>query len=245
MAEYTLLRELKSDVVWLAHMDGQEVVLKLEFEQRERPFLDAVQHPDIVRCLGEFDEDAGRANLDHYLVLEYIPGVDLKALRSGGPFASEIFSYYAGKLVNIIGHVHERGIVHNDIKPNNLMDTGDMLKLFDFNLAKYVSVQRMEICGTYGYASLEQIRGLNSFSNDLFGLGATLFYLKEGKRVYDLSRFNGHDLQDYEAILQRGPSFRISGNVENEMIMALVERDARNRPLWSDVQKTFPLMPVP
>jgi serine/threonine protein kinase len=95
-----------------------------------------LSHPNIVRAY-----DAENAGKHHFLVMEYIPGVNLdELLYTEGPFAIAVACNYARQTALGLQHAHEHGMVHRDIKPHNLMRAPEgKIKILDFGLAHYAS----------------------------------------------------------------------------------------------------------
>jgi serine/threonine protein kinase len=93
-------------------------------------------HPNIVAAY-----DAEQAGDSHFLVMEFVDGVDLGDLvRSGGPLTCEAACEAIKQAAEGLEHAHQRGMVHRDIKPQNLMRTpGGQVKILDFGLARFAS----------------------------------------------------------------------------------------------------------
>jgi len=159
----------------------------LEFRERFRQEAKAaanLSHPNIV-TVHDFGLDAGRL----FIVMEYIPGTDLKTiLRRKGRFTVEeaiplIIQACAG-----IGYAHRAGLVHCDVKPQNLLVTPDQrLKITDFGIARALaSIQPDEkmdvVWGSPQYFSPEQAKGeAPSPSSDVYALGVILYEMITGQ----------------------------------------------------------------
>src|ERR687885_36024 len=93
-------------------------------------------HPNIVTAY-----DADQAGATHFLVLEYVPGVNLeKLVQDRGPLPADRACDYVRQAALGLQHAHEQGMVHRDIKPHNLMLTRQgVVKILDFGLAKLAS----------------------------------------------------------------------------------------------------------
>jgi serine/threonine protein kinase len=130
---------IKALNVELKGTPDQEVERKLiGYFQNEAEVLDALRHPNIITRLGH----GTAADIDgrpfHYLVLEYMAGGDLMKLRRTHPLQLKQVLDYCHQVCRGLSHAHERGIIHRDVKPQNLLLTGDLktVKITDFGIAK-------------------------------------------------------------------------------------------------------------
>jgi len=148
----------------------------LERLRREARMIGALNHPGIC-TLHELGEASGRA----FLAMEFLEGESLRARMARGPLSEAEFFEIAMQVSRALEAAHAQGIVHRDIKPDNLfMTTSGQVKLMDFGLAKPVSVEdgavpQSTVTGTSGYMSPEQARGepLDARS-DIYSFGCVL-----------------------------------------------------------------------
>jgi serine/threonine protein kinase len=106
--------------------------------QNEAIALDRVRHPNIISRLGHGTARDLRGTVFHYLVLEYLPGGDLqKRCREGDLTAKQAVSYLEQVCAGL-RHAHRNGIIHRDVKPQNLLLTRDLatVKIADFGVAR-------------------------------------------------------------------------------------------------------------
>lgn len=106
--------------------------------QNEAIALDRVRHPNILSRLGHGSARDLHNTIFHYLVLEYLPGGDLaKVCREGGMSLTQAL-YYLEQVCAGLAHAHEHGVIHRDIKPQNLLLTADKktVKIADFGVAR-------------------------------------------------------------------------------------------------------------
>lgn len=153
---------------------------------REIAILGKLQHPGIVMAT-----DAGRVRGAAYLVMELVDGCDLGNLvRRQGPLAVSEACEVARQVAEALAAAHAAGAVHRDVKPSNVMlDRSGRSKLLDFGLARASDIQDHQretsvgqLLGTLDYMAPEQASGnAVTDSADLFGLGATLFFLLTGR----------------------------------------------------------------
>jgi hypothetical protein len=154
--------------------------------RREGRTAARLSHPNIVQVYdageGEFE---GRET--SYIVMEYVPGGDLKRLIDRRGVLS------GGELVKLSGvaaglaHAHERGVIHRDIKPHNiLLDEAGSLKLTDFGIARALDATQATRTGSYLgtalYSPPEQLRGEGvTPKSDVYSLGVTLYHAATGQ----------------------------------------------------------------
>lgn len=247
---YRIVRQFReTHPVYLAERNEELVVLKRcepDFTD-EHGLLTKLDHPHIVRCFGKlsipgpiFQQDA------EYVVLEYAGSADLKLLRQQQAFTPETIALYAGQLVDALIYLHGQALVHNDIKPHNVVPSGAIAKLIDFNIARQTGKLGSEY-GTMGYRCLDQLSYKVLPSNDVFGLGATLFFLHEGESPYLLHTQGDKDrYRDQEGhLLGLGPAKALPRSQQNDVIMGMIEPLAENRPTLEEVAKAFPFTAAP
>jgi WD40 repeat protein/serine/threonine protein kinase len=204
--KYRILRELGRGgmgVVYQARTTGmmdRQVVIKvisrslidqpaaLERFLREVHAAAQLSHPNIVTAY-----DAEKAGDLHMLVMEFVPGQSLaEVLAKQGPLPVAKACHYMRQVAWALQHAHERGMVHRDIKPQNLMLTPKgQVKVLDFGLAKVVSERDRgkrltasdAYMGTPEYSAPEQATDARSadIRADLYSLGCTLYCLLAGR----------------------------------------------------------------
>ena len=159
--------------------------------QREGRAAARLSHPNIVRVY-----DAGEDELDgnriSYIVMEYVPCGDFKDLMDrNGPLPETMLSRVGADVAAGLAHAHERGIVHRDVKPRNvLIDDRGSPKLADFGIARALdgttSHNRADsYLGTAAYSSPEQLKGERvTAKSDIYSLGATLYHAAVGEQSF-------------------------------------------------------------
>jgi serine/threonine protein kinase len=127
-----------------------------------------------------------------YIVMEYVQGASLRqVLVSQGVLPINVTAALAVDVLAALGHAHERGIVHRDVKPANLLlDSGGNVKVADFGISKSFSeltelTAEGAFVGTSTYASPEQLSGgIVGTTSDLYSLGCVLFQCLTGRPPY-------------------------------------------------------------
>ena len=162
------------------------------FEQRfmtEARAAASLSHPGIV-VVHEVDRDPETGLL--YLALEYLPGTTLsERIATGGPLEERDALRLALRVAQALHYAHERGVVHRDVKPANVMVLPDgEPKILDFGLAKleagHEHTAAGQFLGTPLFMSPEQAQGLPADGrSDLFSLGAILYTLLAGRRPFE------------------------------------------------------------
>jgi eukaryotic-like serine/threonine-protein kinase len=178
---------------------GRDVALKVlrtqyahdsEFAERfkrEARSAASLSHPNIVQVYDRGDTEDGSS----YIAMEYVPGGTLKEKIVGdGPLGAREAAALGAQVAEALEAAHERGMVHRDIKPQNVLltDRGDA-KVADFGIARAgssVTISRTgSVMGTAGYMSPEQALGEPATpKSDLYSLGVVLFEALTGELPY-------------------------------------------------------------
>jgi serine/threonine protein kinase len=155
--------------------------------RREVEAASRIDHPVIIR-IRDWGEDADQT----YIVMEFVDGQPLSKLLSPiAPFPPATTVRIVHQVAAGLASVHRAGLVHRDIKPDNIMVLKDMaVKLSDFGVAKLPNsslTQAGELWGTLQYMSPEQVQGRLDIDgkSDIFSLGVVLFEMLTCKRPFD------------------------------------------------------------
>src|SRR5919107_491153 len=130
----------------------------IENFRNEAIALDRVRHPNIISRLGHGTAIDLQDRTFHYLVVEYLPGGDLQALVLRRPLPLDGALFYLEKVCQGLAHAHKHGVIHRDIKPQNLLLTADqhVIKIADFGVAKIEAAEgAITRVGTDVYAAPE------------------------------------------------------------------------------------------
>ena len=153
--------------------------------KRELKLVASLEHPAIVPVY-----DVGEDNDQPFFVMRYMSGGSLATMIKKGRLSLSDAALIIERLASALDHAHSQGIIHRDIKPDNvLFDAGNNPYLSDFGVAKFteaaVSATGHDVMGTPAYISPEQARGENvDPRSDIYGLGAILYEMLTGERPY-------------------------------------------------------------
>lgn len=182
-----LLREVALKVLPTAFSQDRNRQRRFEREGRAAASL---SHPNIVAV-----HDAGIHEGVAFIVMELLEGETLRERMNGRPLPARRAIDYVVQIAGGLAAGHERGIVHQDIKPDNLFVTRDgRLKILDFGLASMIEspddrtatvalegAPPVAVAGTAAYMSPEQVRGLRTdHRSDIFSLGSVLYEMLAG-----------------------------------------------------------------
>ncbi|HEX8939600.1 MAG TPA: protein kinase, partial [Candidatus Limnocylindrales bacterium] len=147
----------------------------------------SLSHPGIVSVFDFGTDPAGP-----FIVMEYVEGEDLATLlRRNGPLPPRRAARLTAEVARALEAAHERGIVHRDVKPSNVLLASDgRVKVVDFGIARALSEAQLTLPGTtlgsVHYFSPEQARGEQATpASDVYALGILLFELLAGRRPWE------------------------------------------------------------
>ena len=166
--------------------------------EAEAKAVAALSHPNIVAIF-----DTGQHGDQLYVVTELLEGETMRSRLREGPFGMRKAAEHAARVAEGLAAAHEKGIVHRDVKPENLFLLNDgRVKILDFGLARQDPLLKASsdhsssptavrptnpgaMIGTVGYLSPEQARGDPAdHRSDIFSLGAVLYEMLTGRRAF-------------------------------------------------------------
>lgn len=154
--------------------------------EREVEALERLDHPGIVRILGAgMDDDLA------WIVMDLVEGTTLRSLMAEGPLPSEEALAIARGMAEALDHAHRRGVVHRDVKPENvLVDEDGQVRLVDFGLARLVAgetgsaalTRPTQALGTLRYMAPEQLDAPSEVDHraDVYSLGVVVYEMLTG-----------------------------------------------------------------
>jgi DNA-binding response OmpR family regulator len=167
----------------------QEIVLNkkaLERFMEEYAMVERIQSPHVARIYGH-----GNYQNHAYLVMEFFEGGDLMKRLGGKAVPPQEALRFFRELMFALGDIHEKGILHRDLKPQNLMFRRDgSLAIVDFGIAKNIAAADRtgegEVLGTPRYMSPEQVQGRAlDLRTDIYSAGVLLYQMLTGEHLFD------------------------------------------------------------
>lgn len=205
--------------------------------QNEAVALDLVRHPNIISRLGHGTAIDLSDRTFHYIVIEYLPGGDLAARARKGPLTLEQTIHYVEQVCAGLAHAHRCGVIHRDIKPQNLLLNADhkIVKIADFGVARLNSAEGLITrVGTNIYAAPEHnplvqtgqldtsalplIPGTLTPAADVYSLAKTTYTLLAGESP---RRFAQHPITELPSGLE--------GEFWSESLLRVIQKATQTR----------------
>ena len=149
----------------------------------ESKAIAVLSHPNVVKVY-----DVSFGDLIQYIVMEYIDGITLKEyIEKSGPLSWNEAVQFTLQILRGLQHAHDKGVVHRDIKPQNIMVLPDgVIKVADFGIARFARSEQVTITdkaiGSVHYISPEQAKGEKTDEKaDLYSVGVMLYEMLTGK----------------------------------------------------------------
>lgn len=166
------------------YCEDEEFIRKFQNEAQAAAKLN---HPNIVAAYDVIDDDAAKL---HYIVMELVEGITLKNyIQRKSRLNNRETIGIALQVIDGIEQAHKMGIVHRDIKPQNMIvSTDGVVKVADFGIARAATQQTVNatVMGSVHYISPEQARsGASDERSDIYSFGCTLYEMLTGRVPYD------------------------------------------------------------
>jgi len=165
-------------------LDNEELVRRFKNESRAISMLD---HENIVKVL-----DVNFSDSVQYIVMEYLNGITLKEyIQAHTSLTWKETVYFSEQLLRALQHAHDRGIIHRDMKPQNVMLLrSGKIKVMDFGIARFSRSGMHTITdkaiGTVHYISPEQAKGEETNTqSDIYSVGVMMYEMCTGKLPFD------------------------------------------------------------
>lgn len=202
--------------------------------RREARTMAFLEHPNVAKVHDLWEDDEAP-----WAVLEFVPGPSLKELvQHDGPLAPEQVADILDQVADALGHLHDQGLVHLDVKPQNLIMTEDeTVKLIDFGLAQMAGQPQEMIgglaFGTAAYLAPEQAAGdAVGPRSDIYSLGCVVYELLTGTPPFSSADGNEPKHEVIQAHLndrppapsERRPDLQIPAWADDAVLWALAKR---------------------
>ncbi len=194
--------------VKILHEESAGDTTYVERFRREAKAVAQLNHPNVVAVYdwGHTTSDTSAGRSDYYMVMEYVPGPNLKeVVRARGPLPEDEALSIAAQIAAALEVAHEHGLVHRDVKPHNvLIAPNGRAKVADFGIAHDAGLTELTrtniVPGTAHYLSPEQAqRAVLDGRSDIYSLGVVLYEMLtghvpfEGRSLVDVALQHVHD----------------------------------------------------
>lgn len=201
-----------------AYCDDETRLKAAELFEREAKLLIKLDHPRIASVFDHFVCDDR-----HYILLEHIPGFDLRCLvRQQGPQREAQVLIWAKQIAEVLHYLHHQDppVMHRDLTPDNLVvERSGQLTLIDFGASnEFIGTATGTIVGKQSYIAPEQFKGRTIPKSDIYSMGCTLFFL-----------LTGVDPRPLSASRPSGLRKCISGNIDN-LVARMTDPNSGLRP---------------
>ena len=159
----------------------------IERFRNELKYARRITHRNVCRM-----HDINRENDTYFITMEYVPGEDLKTIiKRTGQLPEDEAVPIVAQVCEGLMEAHRLGVVHRDLKPQNIMIDGDgNVRIMDFGIARSLAAKGVTeagmIIGTLDYMSPEQVEGMEADArSDIYALGATLYEMMTGRVPFE------------------------------------------------------------
>ncbi|RMH42289.1 MAG: serine/threonine protein kinase [Deltaproteobacteria bacterium] len=224
-------RQLKREVaVKVLHQHLAEHREARDRFEREAQAVAKLRHENIV----EIFDFSGVDSDESYIVTEFIDGQTLKEFISARAIGHpEIAAMIAARVCAALAHAHGLGVLHRDVKPENIMIRNDgVLKLMDFGIAQMLDTDRLtvtgQLLGSPAYMSPEHVQGQRlDFRTDVFSVGILLYQLSTGELPF--RGRNPHEILKRIADCEYAPPSQVEPRVCKELSRIIARAMARDK----------------
>ena len=165
--------------------ESEEMVRRFKNESKA---ISILNHPGIVKVY-----DVSVTDKIQYMVMEYVDGITLKEYLSlrGGPLTWKETLHFIIQVLEALSHAHSKGVVHRDVKPQNIMlQSNGQVKLMDFGIARFSQAENYALgdkaIGSVHYISPEQAKGMpTDATTDIYSVGVMMYEMLSGKLPFE------------------------------------------------------------
>ena len=165
--------------------ESEEMVRRFKNESKA---ISILNHPGIVKV-----SDVSVTDKIQYMVMEYVDGITLKEYLSlrGGPLTWKETLHFITQVLEALSHAHSKGVVHRDVKPQNIMlQSNGQVKLMDFGIARFSQAENYALgdkaIGSVHYISPEQAKGMpTDATTDIYSVGVMMYEMLSGKLPFE------------------------------------------------------------
>lgn len=165
--------------------ESEEMVRRFKNESKA---ISILNHPGIVKVY-----DVSVTDKIQYMVMEYVDGITLKEYLSqrGGPLTWKETLHFITQVLEALSHAHCKGVVHRDVKPQNIMlQSNGQVKLMDFGIARFSQAENYALgnkaIGSVHYISPEQAKGMSTdATTDIYSVGVMMYEMLSGKLPFE------------------------------------------------------------
>eukprot|EP00826_Nyctotherus_ovalis_P063961 TRINITY_DN9376_c0_g6_i2.p1 TRINITY_DN9376_c0_g6~~TRINITY_DN9376_c0_g6_i2.p1 ORF type:complete len:698 (-),score=145.22 TRINITY_DN9376_c0_g6_i2:236-2329(-) len=195
--------------------------------KQEFSVLRGLRHPNVVRLYESFETEQHMV-----IVMELCAGGDLLSfIRNRKKLKEDVARLAFKSLIMGLNHCHSKGVLHRDIKPDNILINGEgILKIADFGVATHVKqgTRMLERCGTPAYTAPEVLKGkgYQGFAVDLWSAGVVLYAM-----LYGTVPFKANNIKDLHHLILKG-KYALKDDISEEardLIKKLLEKNVRKR----------------
>ena len=195
----------------------KENMSKSQFKlvKKENDFLRIMDHPGIVIYYSTIEDEK-----NFHIIMENLSGLDLRRLLKNNlnKLSPESFKYILFQILCAINYIHHKGIIHKDIKMENIIlinnDKQYDVKIIDFGLSEEINNQSSHISGSPNYMSPEAIEGKNVPANDIWSVGVICYFYCFGKMPFFSENY--HNL--FDIIKNSEIDFKTKKNIDKSLI---------------------------
>jgi serine/threonine-protein kinase len=225
-------RDGRTVALKIPHPDLEADPILFDRFKREGDIGEKLDHPRVMRVY------AGEPRSRIYMVMEWCDGRLLREILDNGRIDPGRAIRITIEILEALQHIHQRGIVHRDMKPENVMvDAADNIKLIDFGIAGDSTARRLTYAnitaalGTPNYISPEQVKGKRGDArSDIYAVGVMLYEMLTGKLPFTGS--NPVQVMNDRLLNYPPPPSVVEPSISpqlQEVIYRALERDPQNR----------------